>query len=144
MLWADALSAFRQRVYAIQNPVAFAAPHANEKPVREHTRATNNEGLLCARSSQNRGRLAGYRAFADQRHPFDYFAVSGDDVIGFYQHEIAATQCFRFDHTVLAAIPTEQPLRVNVSAHGLNPERHRVAVHLGNGLRKVDEQECQP
>src|SRR5665213_2800147 len=116
MRWAVALSAFHQRVYTVKNSVAFAAPYANEKPVREHPRATHNKRLLCARSSQNRGRLAGYRAFADQCHPFNYFAVGGDDVIGLYQHEIAATQCIGFDHTVLAAIPAEQPLRVDVSA----------------------------
>jgi hypothetical protein len=134
----------RERVYAIQNPVALAAPHANEKPVREHTRATNNERLLCARLSQNRGRLAGYCAFADQCHAFHYFAVSGDDVIGLDQNEIASTQCFRLDQTVLVAILTEQPFRVNMAASGLNPQSHRVAMRLGNGFREVERPKRQP
>ena len=58
------------------------------EPVGKHARAAGDAAAVAAALADDRGAFAGDGAFIDRGDAFDHFAVAGNQVAGFDQHDI--------------------------------------------------------
>ena len=65
---------------------------ADDEPVGQHARAAGDAAAVAAAFADHRGTFAGDRAFVDRGDAFDHFAVAGDHVAGFDQHDVVLAQ----------------------------------------------------
>ncbi len=82
--------AFHHRNHAIQEGFAGIDHDPHHQPVGQYPRTAGYRTEIAARFADDRRAFAGDRAFIDTGRAFDDFAVGGNKIARFNQHDVAA------------------------------------------------------
>jgi hypothetical protein len=110
----------------------------DHEPIGRHARAAGHGRAVASGFADHRGRLARDRGLVDCRDPFDHGAVTGDQLAGVDDHDVAADQL----GSGLGRPVTHG--RDGLGAHRAERVRLRAAAALGERLRDVREHDGQP
>ena len=120
------LGAFDQRDHAVEKRLAGIGGDAHDQPVGQHARAAGDAAAVAAAFADDRRAFAGDGAFVDGGDAFDDFAVAGDELAGFDEHDVALAQASTADTGLLmrrhsAARPASWPARRGASRAASRP-----------------------
>ena len=107
-------------------------------------RAAGNRRAVAARLADDGRRFAGNRRLVDRGHAFDHFAVRGNNVAGFDQHDVADLERGRRHQPIVLRSPEPVNSLAWVSVRAGAAVGLRLAATFGDGFGEVGEQHGEP
>ena len=138
------LGAFDQRNHAVDEAGARRNGDADFQPVGQHLRAAGHRRAVAAGFADDRGGLAGDRAFVDRGDAFDDLAVAGDQFAGLDDHQVADLEVGRRYFYHVEAVGLDQLARGELRLGAAQAVGLRLAAPFGDGFGEGREQHREP
>jgi hypothetical protein len=144
-----ALRAFDERDHPVDEGGAGRGRDLHSDPVRENSRAACHGRSVAAGLAYDGRRLAGDGGLIDRSTTVDDFAIAGNEIAGFDEHDVANFEVERRDALINVsharrAGRIDQALGVRVGACPSQRVSLRLAAAFRDGLGKIGEENREP